>query len=118
MIEKLRTFCMKREGHRSGALGGSQWLGPPLQTAAEYIELTRILAEIRAPRDRRIGVRGRVSAKSRHPRAGYHAGGPGLRGEEAGRQHRGPKDRRKPDLASAGPVAAAIIEEEKCRSSR
>jgi hypothetical protein len=56
MIEKLRTFCMKREGHRTGALGRPHWLGSRGAAAAEYVELTRILAEIPAPRDHRLAL--------------------------------------------------------------
>jgi hypothetical protein len=40
MIEKLRTFCMKREGHRTGALGRPTGLDRHGAAAAEYLELT------------------------------------------------------------------------------
>jgi hypothetical protein len=47
---------MKREGHRTGALGRPTGLDRRGAATAEYVELTRILAEIPAQRDHRLAL--------------------------------------------------------------
>src|SRR5438094_10161464 len=88
MIEKLRTFCMKtRRAPKAVPLDAPQLpLGratalrqaaAPGTAKSEFIESTRILAEIRVPRERRPGTAKNRSINARR-----------LRGKRLRRQHR------------------------------